>query len=236
MAENSSQSGFPGSLHLGDARTAKDLATFITRIRSVDSQAAVRLTATGSVLAAFVSTLYPQTLLDTTPTVLGMRAMRLQAPAHVDVIVESSALLDRLARIAEENYFLKIPPVTVSAPWSGTTPPLQGWEEKGVIDAGDLFTAASEGMKAVEGALPQNPGHAVLDTVRSRIWTSPLEYKAESKTALPQEIELPSAVAFTAAVMGFLPPAFEGTLRAFCSGQWVRITAPGGYILSKRGK
>ena len=92
---------------------AKDLATYISRAKSVDKGAAIRLIARGTVLGVFACSLAPETLLDATPTILGTRALTLAAPSQLDIVVEAQALLDRLARIQESKMVLYLPPVTV---------------------------------------------------------------------------------------------------------------------------
>ncbi|MEU4206626.1 transcriptional regulator [Rothia terrae] len=202
----------------------RDLATFFSRARAVDSQVAVKLLSRGKALAAYVAVLAPATLLDAMPTVLGMRAVPLENSAHIDTVVEASALLDRLARIEDEGLKLTLPPVTVNAAWAGITPPLSGWQLQGSIDAETLRRTAKEGMDAVDQALPQNPGHAVLDTVRSRIWSSPLP---------GFEMPIPAGVAFAAEVLGFLPSKSMDAVSVYTADGWVRLNAPGGYVLAR---
>lgn len=211
-------------LHLPDAKTARDLATFLTRARSVDPQAAVRLQARGQVLGVYVCTLAPADLLDTTPTVLGLRAIRLGESSTLDVTAPASALLDRLARIEESGFRLMVPPVTATATWSGIAPPTEGWERAGFYLSDDARTAARAGIEAVGGALPANPGHAVVSTVRSRIWASPLETP-------DARVTLPTGAAFALEVLGFLPPRATEPLLVFTSGDWVRVSGKAGHVL-----
>lgn len=201
-----------------------DLATFFSRAKAIDAKAAVRLVSRGSALGAYVAALAPASLLDTMPTVLGLRAVPLAESANVDAVVEASALLDRLARIEEEGNKLAVPPVTVTAPWAGVAPPLTGWEPAGSVSACTLREAAKAGMDAVENALPAKPGHAVVDTVRSRIWSSPLENL---------DFLVPSGIAFAAEVLGFLPSKFEGEIPLYMCQGWVRLNAPGGFVLAR---
>ena len=60
-----------------DQRDAADLATYVSRARSVDPQAAVRLQGMDRVLAVWVSVILLAGLLDTAPVVLGLRTMAL---------------------------------------------------------------------------------------------------------------------------------------------------------------
>ncbi|MDY6052185.1 MAG: transcriptional regulator [Rothia sp. (in: high G+C Gram-positive bacteria)] len=217
-------SDYTDYLYLPDAATARDLATFLTRARSVDPQAAVRLEASGQVLGVSACLLAPETLLDVTPTVIGLRAIKLTQPAEVDLTVEAAALLDRLARIEEAGLALALPPVTVTAPWVGRTVPRSGWEKKGFYLSDHARAAAQEGISAVDGALPANPGHAVVATVRSRIWSSPLE-------AADTPVNLPTGAAFALEVLGFLPPRATEPMPVFSSGRWARISARAGHVL-----
>lgn len=201
-----------------------DLVTFFSRAKAIDGKAAVRLVSRGSALGAYVAALAPTSLLDTMPTVLGLRAVPLAEPAQVDAVVEASALLDRLARIEDEGNKLAIPPVTVTAAWAGVAPPMGNWELAGSVPADVLRAAAKAGIEAVDRALPANPGHAVVDTVRSRIWASPLE---------GMDFLVPGGVAFAAEVLGFLPSKFEGDIPVYRSQGWVRLNAPAGFVLAR---
>src|ERR1700712_4796498 len=85
-------------LRLADPGTAADLRTYVTRARTADD-GAIRLSAHGTVLAAYVAVLRPKLLGEGTPTVLGLRTMALAESADVDVTVPLSAVADRLARM-----------------------------------------------------------------------------------------------------------------------------------------
>ncbi|WP_237187847.1 hypothetical protein [Rothia nasimurium] len=211
-------------LHLPNLSTARDLATFLTRAKSIDPQAAVRLQADGGVLGVYVPVLVPGDVLDPTPTILGLRAVSLAQPTRVDTVVEAAALLDRLARLDEGDLRLALPPVTVQASWAGVAPPRTGWEKQGFYLSDDARVAAAEGIAAVDGALPSNPGHAVVHTVRSRIWSSPL-------SAPDTTVSLPAGAAFALEVLGFLPLRATEPMPVFASGRWARVTARAGHVL-----
>jgi len=160
--------------------------------------------------------------------------------------VQAQALLDRLARLQkqaeeqgnEENpqLVLFMPPVTVNASWAGKSAPLSGWYEVGTVPVEEFHRATAEGLEAVERAVPENPGAAVLSTVRSRIWSSDmvLEYLPEFDTVL-----VPTGAAFALRVFGFIPEGFTGDLPLFAahvgSEEWLRIVAPAGMVLVRRG-
>ena len=215
---------------------ASDLSTYISRARSLDANAAIRLTARGKVLAVFACSLAPETMLDSTPTILGMRALNLARPSTLDIVVDSAALLDRLARIEESGMVLYLPPVTVHTEWAGKAAPLRGWEHIGNLGAEEFRRASRDGLAAIDKALPENPGSAVLTTVRSRIWSSPmvLEHHPEFDGHT-----VPTGAAFALQVFGFLPETFTDELAVYTartgSDSWMRVAAPGGHVLVRSG-
>ena len=234
----------PGGAH--GAAVVKDLATYISRALAVNPDAAIRLTARGRVLAVFACSLEPEDASSTAPVIMGMRALHLAAESALDMTVQAQALQERLARLQkqaeqqtnEENpeLVLYMPPVTVNAGWTGKAAPVRGWSEVGTVPVEEFARATAEGLEAVDRALPENPGAAVLTTVRSRIWSSPmvLEY-------LPafDGVQVPTGAAFALRVYGFIPEGFTGELPVFAarvgSDEWLRIVAPAGMVLVRRG-
>lgn len=234
----------PGGAH--GAAVVKDLATYISRALAVNPDAAIRLTARGRVLAVFACSLEPEDASSTAPVIMGMRALHLAAESTLDMTVQAQALQERLARLQkqaeeqtnEENpeLVLYMPPVTVNAGWTGKAAPVRGWSEVGTVPVEEFARATAEGLEAVDRALPENPGAAVLTTVRSRIWSSPmvLEY-------LPafDGVQVPAGAAFALRVYGFIPEGFTGELPVFAarvgSDEWLRIVAPAGMVLVRRG-
>ena len=240
----------PGGAH--GAAVVKDLATYISRALAVNPDAAIRLTARGRVLAVFACSLEPEDASSTAP-VMGMRAVHLAAESALDMTVRAQALQERLARLQKQaeqqgaeqqnaegqqnpELVLYMPPVTVNAGWTGKAAPVRGWSEVGTVPVEEFARATAEGLEAVDRALPENPGAAVLTTVRSRIWSSPmvLEY-------LPafDGVQVPTGAAFALRVYGFIPEGFTGELPVFAarvgSDEWLRIVAPAGMVLVRRG-
>jgi len=228
------------------AAVVKDLATYISRALAVNPDAAIRLTARGRVVAVFACSLEPEDASSDTPVIMGLRALHLLADSTLDMTVQAQALQERLARLQkqaeqqtnEENpeLVLYMPPVTVNAGWTGKAAPVRGWSEVGTVPVEEFARATAEGLEAVDRALPENPGAAVLTTVRSRIWSSPmvLEY-------LPafDGVQVPTGAAFALRVYGFIPEGFTGELPVFAarvgSDEWLRIVAPAGMVLVRRG-
>lgn len=230
----------PGGAH--GAAVVKDLATYISRALAVNPDAAIRLTARGRVLAVFACSLEPEDASSTAPVIMGMRALHLAAESTLDMTVQAQALQERLARLQKQaeqqnpELVLYMPPVTVNAGWTGKAAPVRGWSEIGTVPVEEFARATAEGLEAVDRALPENPGAAVLTTVRSRIWSSPmvLEY-------LPafDGVQVPTGAAFALRVYGFIPEGFTGELPIFAarvgSDEWLRIVAPAGMVLVRRG-
>ena len=236
----------PGGAH--GAAVVKDLATYISRALAVNPEAAIRLTTRGRVLAVFACSLEPEDASSTAPVIMGMRALHLAAESTLDMTVQAQALQERLARLQKQaeqqsaegqqnpELVLYMPPVTVNAGWTGKAAPVRGWSEVGTVPVEEFARATAEGLGAVDRALPENPGVAVLTTVRSRIWSSPmvLEY-------LPafDGVQVPTGAAFALRVYGFIPEGFTGELPVFAarvgSDEWLRIVAPAGMVLVRRG-
>lgn len=207
------------TLTLLDVATAADLRTLVRRAGALDREGAVRLQAQGEVLAAWVGVL-PGAGLTGEGTVLGLRTMRLDAPASLDVTVPVAALLDRFAR--EESTTLAVPPTQVRVPWAGVAPPRGGWEPCGQVSALELRRAVDHGVAEVaQGAGPSAPAQA-LAQLRARVWARPVE---------AADVEgLPSGMAFAARGLGFLGSAPGEVFRA---GPWWRLTMPGGHVLAR---
>ena len=100
-----------------DAPTAADVIVFAGRAARL-GDGAVRLQGQRGTLALTAAPLAPQTLLDTTPTVLGMRAVRVDPELECDLAVDAASLAvddaDPLAVV--------LPGTAVSAPWTGISP------------------------------------------------------------------------------------------------------------------
>lgn len=208
---------------LGQTEALQDLKTYLNRALAIDPRTTIRVVAKPGMVAFYAGIIYPPTLLDRSATVLGMRAFQAQTSQDLDLAFSAKYLLQTLETAQGQQLELDPDEVTHSAPWLGLAPPLANWQPATPLPASRLKEQARLGMDAVAKALPDNPGHAVVEKVRSRIWSSPLEPGSN----------LPNGVAFVAAALGFLPEDFEGDLPVFTSGSWKRINFPGGFVLAK---
>lgn len=211
------------SLLLEDTETVADLSVFLTRARAVEDGAAL-IEASGNTLAVYVPVLYPENIGEAVPTIIGMRAMALAESSKVSGLFALGALTDRLARMTSVNETrMEVPPAEVAASWAGQRVPRGGWTPVGKLSVEELKTAADAGMEAVSKALPENAGKPVLRTVRSRIWSSPLDARAA---------DIPTGMAFAAQALGFLGEG--GEIVVFESGRWLRISCSGGHVIARR--
>uniref|UniRef100_UPI0039F0934F hypothetical protein n=1 Tax=Sinomonas sp. G460-2 TaxID=3393464 RepID=UPI0039F0934F len=209
------------ALDLGDREAVADLRTFLARARAVDAGGAVRLQAVGSVLAAYVCVLRPRMLGEATPTVLGLRTIRLARAADVDVTVALAAVADRLARMGDDATLLDVPPSSVHVSWAAIRPPRGPWAPSGEVTAEVLAAAAASGMSEVAGLVPEQPGQAMVDGARAAVWGRDVD-----------GVEgVPAGAAFAAEALGFLVPGVP--MQRFESGAWVRLSSPRGHVLCR---
>ena len=80
---------------LSSVEARKDLATFLQRAARVGHESA-RLVANSGYLQVYVGILFPRGILDTTPTVLGLRVFSVAAEDNFDAVVPIMSLLSRV--------------------------------------------------------------------------------------------------------------------------------------------
>ena len=204
-------------LHLADAETLADLATYVARARTLDADGAVRLHASGTALAAYVGVLAGQGLMHQ-GAVIGMRVMPLAEPAELDVT-------DRLARQTQGGSAdgaaaatLPVPPTTVRVGWAAMAPPRSGWEPVGELTAAELRDVATAGIAEIAQGSPEGSGAHAVTALRQRVWGRP------TATTPP----VPSGSAFAAYALGFLT---GGPVRVFAHGRWTRVSTDAGHVL-----
>lgn len=207
-------------IDFGDPRALTDLSTFVGRARVAAPDGAVRLQApVPGVLVVTVAVLEGAGLLGE-GTVLGLRAVPVrEAPAGIDATVTFAAVNDRLARHGPGETTLRVPPTRVSPPWAGLTPPREGWERVGSLDAADLTSVAEHGIAAIAEGAPEGAGGAAVTALRRRVWG------AMSETVPP----IRAGLAFGAHVLGFLREGEPATV-ATC-GRWTRLSTSRGHVL-----
>jgi hypothetical protein len=203
-----------------DPRFAADLLTFAGRAARLGDPA-VRLRAAGGTLAVSAAPLSPRGFGDDTPTVLGMRFVRIDPELECDLVVDAGAL-----RAGEDPAHVALPDSGVSAAWAGISPPRSGWMPAAAVSTRDLARTVRRGVEAVASALPAAPGEDVVRTVRAAVWGAP-------DGSLGGLI---AGVAFAADALGFLGES-DGDEEASVlrTGTWTRLTLPRGHVLVRTG-
>lgn len=209
---------------LADEHTATDLQSYLLRAKRLDPDGLVRLRAFGAVMAAYVAPIYSGNLMDSGPTVLGLRTCELAAPAEVDALVPIAAVQERLAKLLSdpETKEFKIQLLeSQRAPWAGISPPRQGWEAMGTINETRLTQIARDGIAEVAASLPESVGGPIAARIRGEIWGRGIDL----------ETRVPTGAAFAAAGLGFLTENEEVGL--FHAEGWVRLSSEHGHVLAK---
>ena len=114
---------------------------------------------------------------------------------------------------------LSVPPTTVRAPWSGLTPPRDGWEPVGQLDGQVIESIALQGISQVAEGTPANAGGHAVDSLRRRTWG------AMSDTVPP----IAAGLAFGAHVLGFTAAGEGASIAAH--GRWTRLSTSRGHVL-----
>ena len=212
---------------LPDSLSLSDLATYLGRAGRVED-GSVRLIAGSGVLAVYVAVFYPMGLLDSSPTVLGLRTFQLDDAPEFDAVVPVRSLKERLVRL-QNDVVDPTAPVTVTLPievatvtWAAISPPRGGWVPQGAADAPALDAAATAGIDEIAAALPENAGEQIVHRVRSEVWSRPVD-GVES---------VPAGAAFAALSLGFLGEGEAVSL--YETGAWTRLTTSRGHVLVKR--
>jgi hypothetical protein len=213
------------TFQLQDAHAAADLRTYLARVRVVDDTA-VRLIAGGGVLAVYSAVLYPRGLLDSSPTILGLRTFAEVSGAGFDRVVPPAAISDRLAALetSDGTGAVSLPDSDVRTSWSGIAPPRGGWERIGSVSSVALELTARDGAGEVARAVPENTGDLLVQRVRSEVWSRSLDGHPT----------VPTGVAFAAGSLGFLVGEEEVPL--YSSGQWIRASPVRGHVLVRTGR
>lgn len=204
----------PERLVFPDADAVGDLLTFAARAgRTGDGL--VRLRAAEGTLLVSAAPLAPRDLLDDTPTVLALRAMRIDPDLVCDLVVDAGGL----AVAADEPAQLVLPETAVTAAWAGISPPRGGWSLVGELDASVIASRAQAGIAAVAESVPKDAGADVVQTVRAAVWGAP------DRTLL----DLPAGAAFAAFSLGFISGEEPAVVRE--AGPWRRLSLTRGHVL-----
>jgi hypothetical protein len=220
------------AFRLPDSLSLDDLHTFLGRAAAVDD-GATRLIGTagsaGGVLAAYVGILSPAGLLDTTPTVLGLRTYALAAAdAPFDEVVPLRSVIERTTKLRNDVVdptavvTVPVPPAVIAASWAAISPPRGGWAARPAIESAQLEAVAKAGIEEVAAVIPSGTGEQIVQRVRSGVWSREVEGAPD----------VSAGAAFAALTLGFLSP--DEAVRVFSVGSWTRLSTRRGHVLVKR--
>lgn len=209
------------SAQLKNTEALADLRVFVERsLQSTDG--VIRFTCGDSTLRVTVCTFSPFGILDSSPTVLGMRIFAEESGATFDAVGSARAILDRIAHLEPGELSIGIPPMRETATWVGVEPPKQDWRQIAEIPAATLNGVALAGIAEVADAVPEQPGEVLVRDVRQKIWGAPFD-------PMP---EMPRSVAFTGHMLGFFTHPSNALI--YESGRWMRVSTPSGHVLLYR--
>lgn len=218
------------SLRLRDRESVEDVGTYLSRARAVDAEGAVRFQAVGGAVGIWTCALAKQGLLDSTPTVLGLRTAGLSEASELDVVVSLAAVLDRIPRADQDDTLLGLPPHDAHAAWAGISPSLSGWETVAAAPAPELVRAARDGIEEVARTVPTDSGQEIVDRVRSQVWGRVSDWGKTPGRA----VDVPDGAAFAAWSLGFLRADDSSEIPVAVHGTWARLACPGGFVLIRR--
>jgi len=201
-------------LLFADPLAAADALTFAGRAAPL-GDGAVRLRAADGILVMTSAPLAPKGLLDSTPLVLGVRALAVDPELVCDLVVEASTL----QAAPDDTRAVLLPDTALAPSWAGISPPRAGWAEGATIAAATLATRAQWGIAAVAEGVPRDAGEDAVRATRSAVWGAPD----------PELGDLPLGVSFAAFALGFIAGEENAVVRT--AGPWTRLTLARGHVI-----
>lgn len=196
---------------------AADLAVFATRVARFEAEAVMRIVAGGRVAGCFAETPFD---------VLALRAVELDEPLSLDVVVEAGTLA---ARAVGDSGELELPPALPALRWTASLPPRTGWQELARLPVSDVASRVEAGIaefrsraQEVTSGLARREARAELDKLAAEVWDAELA------------AGVPLRMAHAADSYGFLS-AESGDVTLRSSGSWWRLDAPHGSIVARSG-
>ncbi|MEO0024693.1 MAG: hypothetical protein RL196_1134 [Actinomycetota bacterium] len=216
--------------YVADKESAVDLQGYLTRARRLDPEGSVRFRAFGNVLATYVAPIFAGSLMDSGPTVLGLRTCVMPDSIELDSTVPIAAVLERLARILggtiknQKDLKVDLPP-SQRVSWAGILPPRTGWVaaegERAFIAEPILTQLAKDGIAEVAENLPASVGGPIAARIRGEVWGRAIGF----------ESPVPMGAAFVAAGLGFLTENEQ--VGVYLSDGWARLSSSNGHVLAK---
>ncbi len=188
---------------------AQGLAAYLQRVLGLDTRAAVRLQARGTVLGVWSGPPFD---------VLALRPVALAEPAELDVTVSGQRLLDAMGPALGEEFAV---PASVTGPgWAGLLPPRSGWTRIGQVTVESLHASVASGVTSFRAKAESVPeaerSQERLDQWAREVWRTPVVGG------------IPLRAAHAADRLGLLGP--DGDAVALQAGAWRRLALPGGSV------
>jgi hypothetical protein len=188
---------------------AQGLAAYLDRLLRLDTRAAVRLQAGGSVLGVWSGPPFD---------VVALRPVALAEPLQLDRTVSARRLRDLLGDALGGP--VEVPDPVTGPTWVGLLPPRAGWAECGRVATEVVAGAVASGVvsfRAKAAALSEvERTDARLDQMVREVWRTPVVGG------------VPLRAAHAADALGML--GGNGDVVAYESGSWRRLAVGGGSV------
>lgn len=207
-----SSSNISPTLIFDSKEAIADFSTFLKRAEASGEQEVV-LKAENGALSVFGCIFTGASITRKEDRMLVHRGFKVsvEPASSVNSVVPIRSVLDRLARKEGEKTHLLVPDSSVNVSWAGVLPPLSGWTFKSPISSSSLQSVAKQGIERVAELMPDDPGMAVVNSVRNSVW---------GLEVLPG---LKAGGAFGLEVMGFLDRG--ETVELWENRTWQRLKA-----------
>jgi hypothetical protein len=221
------------ALLLADPREAADSAAFLARLLHWDKAAAVRLQATGGLLAVFGHPPFGG--------VLAVRTAELAEAAEpgLDATVSAGQLLEG---ISEQAGTVAVPSSVTGPSWAGLLPPRGGWRRVADLPSADSIRGVAAAVVAefrtrTEALPPERRTRGELDALAEEIWSRTL-----GTTGLPlRVVHAAYALGFLRGVPMPVPvsrvrgaAAEDDLFVLLAAGRWLRLRTPHGSVAVRR--
>lgn len=205
----------PGLL-VPDADERAGLLAYLGHLIALDDRGSARLQADGTVLGVWGGP--PLDVVTLRPVALG------RAPqGQLDITVSAQRLRECVQGAALDGH-VQLPAAVPGPAWAGLLPPRAGWSELATVPAAAVHDAVRVGVDAfrrrVDLLAEGDRSQPALEAVAREIWSRPVV------------AGVPLRAAHAADLTGLLPR--EGKVVVYESGQWSRLSCPGGSVALRR--
>jgi hypothetical protein len=196
-------------LLLRDPLEVQGMASYLDRVVALDSRAAVRLQAAGTVLGIWSGPPFQ---------VVALRPVALGATVTVDLTVPALRLREAML---PGQLDVAVPSAIPGPSWVGLLPPRAGWEERGRSDVAQVRAAIDSAKHFFRARADGVTDPAELDHIAQDVWQRACV------------AEVPVRAGHAASALGLLGPDGDEVVAYACAG-WLRLRTPGGSVATRR--